>query len=229
VKATAYLCFSASLAGMMAPSSLVSAQELGHIINDGEPAGVPSRKMSDAAKGRYVTNAYAACLLKRKSTLVLRALQLPPARSGEAFARIATSDCLSNGNLRMPNSLLRGGAFLALYKRDFRSAPPPPRLGSVDYTQDSLTTDPNDPEVAVRIFARCVLKANPTGVRTLILSPVATDAENQAFAALTPVFSDCVSGKPIRFSKAALQAVFAEVAYREGNPSFSNAKTARIR
>lgn len=197
------------------PASTASAQETPTRIQRPPPAVPGNTSLRGEAEAQRVMRAYAVCVLLRYRSRVEAFLATPPA-SEEALrvgTRIATGECLHDGELRFKELLFRGGLYEALYERDFRRAPArdvsaaPP----IDYAAGGAAAD----QVALRLFADCTARANPDAARSLILSAVGSGAENAAFAALGEALGGClVAGERVAFSRPVLRGVIAEALYR---------------
>lgn len=184
-----------------------SALQLGSIIRD--PAAVPSeRDVSASDRARQTMNDYGVCLVKSRAIAVRRALAMPAGDTDAALRKLAIADCLSAGELRMPAALMRGAVYRALYLQDFGSKAPAPA------TSATPTGDP------LQDFGACVNTVDPVHVRELVMATPATTVERTAIAALAPALGSCVApGNNVRFSRATLQAVLAEAAYRQAGAS----------
>jgi hypothetical protein len=166
-------------------------------------------------------NKYAGCLLRTFRKRALAFLRLPPASYEAMLAarKLATGWCLREGALSFRFQLLRGGLYEALYEEQFEragaaglTAVPP-----VDYSGGNPTPLSDETAFAIALvqFADCVVRANPTASRALILSKVTSDEEKAAFASLTPHLGGClVSGTQLKFSRPMLRGFVAEALYR---------------
>lgn len=204
------LIFSPVLAGPVA--------EQGKSVLDPAPADRPNRKMSDSDRARHMTNDYATCVAKLYPRQVERAVVLSPALSYDALAKLATSECLVSGELFIPNQLMRGAVYRALYIRDYRKHVPAFSTSAVDYA-GSADGDPHSQELArLNNFGSCVAVANPAAARSLVLANAATDEEAGAIDALRQNLADCLpGGTSVKFTKGVLQGLLAEILYREAN------------
>lgn len=175
----------------------------------------------DEQLSQRTMNKYAGCLLRTFRKRALAFLRLPPASFEAMLAarKLATGWCLREGALSFRFQLLRGGLYEALYEQEFKragaaalTAAPP-----IDYTGGNPAPLSNETAVAIALvqFADCVVRANPTASRALILSKVTSDEEKAAFASLTPHLGGClVSGTQLKFSRPMLRGFVAEALYR---------------
>ena len=188
----------------------VSSPATGSILND-PAAAMTSRDIADADKAHQTMNDYAVCLVRTNATGVRKALrQGSDAEVGAALARLSTDNCLLDGMLRMPQTLLRGAVYRALYLHDFV------RLPAVVSSAKPASAD-GDP---LRAFGFCVNTLDAADTRTFVMATPATSAEKAALSALTPALSQCVSpSNRIRFTRAVLQGTLAEAAYRQASAS----------
>ncbi len=187
-----------------------------------EPAHAPSdTRMSDDDVARATTNAFAECLLKRNAGGVARAVALPPgAGSGEALAHLATDDCLNDGQLRIPRVLMRGAAYVAMYRRDYGRQDAALRETPLDYAADIPPYAVGlRQQAALRNYTSCVMRRNFADSRQFVLGRVGTQGERQAIAGLGPSLSACLpEGSTLKFSKSVIQGALAETLYRETIP-----------
>ena len=197
----------AVLTGMLATQAI--AAQTGSLILD--PGAVPSvRKISDSDRARTTTNDFAVCLVKMHSKSVDKAIKQPTEdATDKALRNMADSDCLTSGELRIPALLLRGATFRALYLRDYGRIPPKASAQAIE-----LGTVAAEPPL--NRFADCVFAQDGENVRNLVMASPATAAESAALSALSPALGRCVAaGDQIHFSRAVLQAVLAEAAFRQ--------------
>lgn len=209
-----------SLAALAAVGSPAAVQTRG--AEQRAPARIPvNARDDDQAEAHRVISAYARCVAARNRPGVLAFLELPPSssRSGSRAARLATADCLYEGELRFNASLFRGQLFEALYRQDYNSLPLPdlsstPPLPPL-FPPDAELNDRQRVAMALSAFAECAVRADPAAARRLTLSQVASAAENEAFAALSQTFSGCLSqGIQLSFSRPMLRGIVAESLYR---------------
>ena len=171
-------------------------------------AASPSeREVAPADQARQTMNDYAVCLVHTRLMAVQRALALSTdAAVGEGLAKLADRECLAHGELRMPRALLRGAVYRALYLRDFGRTPP---------AAPALAAAPSG-DSAFERFGSCVNAADVGDTREFVMSVPATTREAAALKALAPALGQCIApGNQIRFSRAVLQGVLAEAAYRQ--------------
>ena len=188
----------------------VSSPPTGSLLND-PAAAITSRNIADADKAHQAMNDYAVCLVKTNPIGVRKAVRNgSDAEVGAALGRLSTDSCLMDGMLRMPQTLLRGAVYRALYLRDFIRAPA--IVSSVK--PDGVDDDP------LRAFGFCVNTLDGVNTRTFVMATPATSVEKAALSALTPALSRCVSpNNRIRFTRAVLQGTLAEAAYRQASAS----------
>jgi len=135
-----------------------------------------------------------------------------------ALQSLSTSDCLRSGELRMSTELMRGALFRALYRRDFLRAAPAFAEAPYDFSKavSDQTTLENQTYVILRRFASCAVRADPEDGRRLMLTAVASKAENEAFRGLTPHLGPCLpQGLEVKFSRMMIVNLVAEAMYRE--------------
>lgn len=205
-----------------ASAAPVLAQRTGSLIGPA-PAEIPDTGfIAKDELGRIVMYRFAECVVsasrKRVETYLRDNFPGSPAAHKSA-ASLSTDDCLSDGRMRLNESLFRGGAYEVLYRRKFLIRGP----------MDFSATQPLDygaglgPEwtvqekraVAMRHLADCTVRAAPPQARTLILSAVGGKAETEAFTQLAPKMSACLfEGSQLNFSKAMFRGAVGEALYR---------------
>jgi len=186
-------------------------------------APVPPRTPSNYSTEdgiRLLVSEFAECVISHDRKHVDSYLATPPesAQSDRLWPTIAKSSCLSIGALTLTDAGFRGAAYGRLYKSDFGKKGPTDfsAVAPIDYRQG---LDPgvaqNRINVAARIFADCVARADPADSKALVLSRIASDDEAAAFDRLQPASRNCLNqGISVTFSKAALRALMGEALYR---------------
>ena len=206
----------AALSLMCSPLFAGPVAEQGKSVLDPAPADRPNRKMSDSDRARHMTNDFATCVVKSWPRQVERAVVLTPALSYKALAKLATSECLVSGQLFIPNQLMRGAAYRALYIRDYRKQVPSPSVSVVDYARTTDSDSYSQELGRLNSFGSCVARANPNAAHSLVLANAATSDEASAIDALRQNLADCLpGGTSVKFTKSVLQGLLAEVLYRE--------------
>ena len=170
-------------------------------------AAAPRRHLSAIDQARDVMNRYGICIVKIRPTAVMRALS----REGdgaieEALARLADSECLAGGDLRMSRTLFRGAIYRALYLRDYADTPAESlaALGSAKVEATRLTN-----------FHDCVVRLSPENSRTLVTAEVGSGSEAEAIAALRPALADCLPpGVQVHLTPWGLQGSLSEALYK---------------
>ncbi|WP_419809514.1 hypothetical protein [Sphingomonas sp.] len=201
------------VAGVAVPPAFA---QTGSILPD--RAAETSAHGSDADRAHRTMNDYGVCLVKSRFTAVRRAIASPEGQVDGALSSLAIDDCLQSGELRMSRTLMRGAVFRALYIHDFGRRPP---VAPIIETSVSTNVPPGDNPL--RVFGRCVLGSDAANTRAFVLAVPATSAERDALRGLAPALARCVAGgQTIRFSRATLQGVLAEAAYRSSSVPVSN-------
>jgi hypothetical protein len=163
------------------------------------PAQAPDNvTMSPIDVARATVNQFADCIVRNDKKL--------------------TAACLWDGNLTMPQSLLRGAIFRAAYNRDFASRALTFSEQPIDYAV--YLEEQKSPE-AVRYlvlldFADCVVRAEASNARAFAIAIPGSKGEKDALAVLQPQLGPCFpAGVNVTFNKSILSAVLAEALYRE--------------
>jgi hypothetical protein len=180
------------------------------------PAQVNGAARTADVRARQATNDYAVCLVKREHRGVERALAMPAgAASYRALGRLADGECLYNAELRMPNVILRGAAFRALYLRSFARRPGKAAV-KIDYIADAGSDQQALLHAGLLAYGSCIARANPAASRALVIATAGMPAESAAIDALRKDLADCLpGGMTTKLGKAVLQGMMAEVLYRE--------------
>lgn len=211
-----------SLAGVAAAAlpSVAPAQETGSLIKRYKPATIEENGLTGEQRAQVTMNAYAACLVERDRGDTEEFVATEPGSEQETKVgrNISDEDCLSTGELSFRASLLRGGIYEALYRTDFKQAADgvPARVRLQYAPRPVGELNPNERQyVALRQFADCATRANPDGVRAVLLSRVASHQEREAFTRINPSLGGCVTqGVKLTFSYPTLRGLLAETLYR---------------
>ncbi len=92
-----------------------------------------------------------------------------------ALAKIATDDCLSDGELTMSRPLFRGAIYRALYLRDFGNMSPESLAAPGSGNDQSGETADAFP---MYIFSNCVVRLSADSARAFVMASPATPDEN---------------------------------------------------
>ncbi len=197
------------------------AQETGTLLQH-KAAQVRDRRSPGAA--RLVLEDFAACLLSRSPGRVSKMLATPldTREYRQQFSALFESindECLSGGDLGLSTGLLRGALFQAVYDREFGKKGPTSYASDLD-TGYAATFGPNpSPEaisaIAMAQFGECIARADPAGVRQLLIATSASPSEKLAFANVAPRIGACLpQGQQFTLSRASVKGVLAESLYR---------------
>jgi hypothetical protein len=176
------------------------------------------RSLSDMDRGRLAGAEFARCIAKRLPKRVDAVLAMPTAEAYRgAMAKLATDDCLANGQLRFNGGVLRGALFVELVRE--RSAVE--SRGSA-WTRPFAPLDVTAPVARPEIqqafllrFADCVVRRSPEVARNVVLLPTASAEQEAALKQLRPHLGPCFpAGMTVKISKAMLEGALAEVLYR---------------
>ena len=189
--------------------------------------------MPKAERSRAVMDYFGMCMLGAEGGNVRKFVMLPP---GSAKARkladyFVSDECMTPGELRFNQSLLRGSLYRALYIDEFKAGAAPMPADMIDYRADFGADPLDDVQVALRQFADCVVRAEPKAVRGMLLSVPGSAAESERFREVMPSLGPCMaSGSQVKFSKPVLFGLVAESMYRlsklgVASPAPAGAKT----
>ncbi len=200
-----------------AMSPAAASAQTGTLINN-HPAEVRDGDDRDQNAARRITNDFGQCVVHKYGRLAERSVAgSASASSARLMTSLATPECLTHGELHMPQTLMRGAIFRALYIRNYGRVAPVGQRVAVDYVAGMIPGDGLSQQMAGLLpIASCVAQANPEASRAFVLANVATTAEQAAITALRPALANCLPAQlTIRFSKAVLQGMLAEALYRE--------------
>ena len=190
-------------------------------IAEPEAAQVPrSKRLTEDDVARVTTIRFARCMLQRNRRKIEPALLSQHYNTGRGIdvPNLASSDCLAEGVLKMPYQILRGSYFTVLYREKFGDGPPALPSSSLNFHDGAVEpfTDGQRQWVALRQFADCAARRNPAAAHAAVIAEPGSAADTAAFKALGPSLSACLpSGTTLKFSRAMLSGLFAEVMYRQ--------------
>jgi len=195
-----------ALGGMGANSALAAGQSA---------AQIPTGKMSDGDRGRITARAVAECLLKRKPVWVERLLGVPNPKSTRMLEQADMDECLDGGSLSFKADLMRGALFGAKYRSVYAVSAVAPTMtpaAEIFYAVDRAS----DPSFySTLLIADCVVGKGPEVARQVILTRPATPENSEAYRALLPNLTACLTkGVTARISKANIDGFLAEALYR---------------
>lgn len=202
-------------------------------VDTGSHIAVPSRAEipEDRNKedtSRIVMRDFARCTYSRYAKRAADAVMLEPGMEGAALSKISTSDCLDSGMIKFPASVMRGALFGELYRQAQRD-----RSWTLPIQPLALDKVPtiNDPQAVRTNFlmlylAQCVYQAAPEQMRQVVLQPVVSKGQEEAFAAIIPLLGECLpQGMTLKLNRMTLESAFAEYLYRSQAPAAAVAGT----
>ena len=174
---------------------------------------------SQADRGRITMINFAGCLIKLNRRNAMKFLTVFPGALDyrQRAVKIAAPGCLDGGALKFNEQLLRGSLFTQLYAERFTKSSPPLRTESIDYTADGVGQNPAaiSAYAATRQFVECVVRAAPEASRAVVLVPIGSLEDDEAFKTITPILGPClVQGAEVKLSRPALSGLLAEILYR---------------
>lgn len=170
-----------------------------------------------------------ACLVKADPTTSMAFVMATPGSDASKAAREKLKahmvDCLGAsvdpfavGEIKMTirPTMARGVIAEALYRLQFADRQQPDRHVSVAPVLAAATADAADRDDAIVYeFAQCVTDANPSAVRSLILSKLGSRDEQAAIGALSPTLSPCLyKGQTLKTDRLTFRSRLAEALYR---------------
>jgi len=217
---------SALIAGVLAASP--GAAWAQRQIDTGSHIAVPTRAEipEDRTKedtSRIVMRDFARCTYAHYAKQVADGVMLEPGLEGAALSNISTSDCLDSGMIKFPAPVMRGALFGELYRRHQQSTKPwalPVQaltLTEVPTINDSQSVRTN---FLMLYLAQCIHQTAPEQMRQVVLQPVTSKGQEQAFAAIIPLLGDCLpQGMKVTLNRMTLESAFAEYLYRSQAPA----------
>lgn len=177
---------------------------------------------SVADRGRIAMAQFARCVVDRRSAQLQRVLSMP---LGPQYDRqlnsMATDQCLGNGQLSFNAVLFRGALFAELWRRRAAADRDGQKWGPVFDSINWSTPIADDATASVKVqfalqlFADCIVKRDRPTASEVVLLPIASKAQNDAYARLTPILGSCLpKGQQVKFNKPTLEGILAEVLYR---------------
>lgn len=188
-----------------------------------------ARAVEDKREAAAVAHGMAKCLVGKHPRDARRLLSSVSEADAEAASRrlYGEFDCFSlpQGHLRSegarissPLDVLRGMLAEHLVHSDrarFQLLPPLPR--QMTYSRPWYAATGR--HVATDEMATCVADVDPAKILALLRTEPQTDAERQAFAAVTPVLAACLrAGAALKGSREAIRAALAEALYQRTQP-----------
>ena len=180
--------------------------------------------MSPADRGRAMMLAFSQCLIRDNLPAVRKAVAFFPdtPEADKQLRKVATDECLvgeteGGGELSFSFRLARGALFQALYLNKFAKAAPVLPAEPLVLESETVGQDPEAARnyIGLRRFTECVGRTDPAVSRAILLPPVGSKEEGEAYKALAPLLGPCLpEGMKISFSKSILGGLIAEVMYR---------------
>lgn len=176
--------------------------------------------VSSGRDARRILNSFTDCAVVEQRGLVDRLLAAIPGSREEEYRvrQLKATGCNASVALFADDTLIRGALYESLYLTKFGASAPSDlsRAGPINYAGAVKSDrDKASMQVLLRLFADCVTRRNPGGVRALIMAEVGTKRERLAFEAIGRDLSDClVPDAKLEFSFPSLRGYLAETLYR---------------
>ena len=171
--------------------------------------------------GVVAVHDFGRCIAPRAQRLATKLLASQPVSKAERDAARHLTDngepCLTFGTIGQPTILLRGAVAEGMLSgpmagAPLRPAPATPVWATVDTSVAEGYRKSNEESYG---FARCVVMAQPGGVRTLIDAKPDSPEERAAFDGLKPALAPCHTGvEGMRLDRPTLRALLAEGLYQ---------------
>lgn len=168
---------------------------------------------------------FARCVVDRRLGQVQRVLSMSVDSQHDQYDKqlnsLATDQCLGNGQLTFNSSLFRGALFGELFRRRVAAEREGQKWGPVIAPIDltaPLAADATTRfkiELALQLFANCIIRRDRLAASDIVLLPIASKAQSEAYTKLSPILGSCLpNGQQVKFTKPALEGVLAEALYR---------------
>jgi hypothetical protein len=214
------LALSAVATTTLGQSQPGATAETGSLINRRDPAQIRGETTLAA---RMTLREFGNCTVRRSPKATFAVVNLPFGTRAfdKAIHQVAQDECLSDGMLVIPQYLMRGAIFEALYLLEFgRDANPNPNLKaapSFDYTIGYQR--PVGPEaantIALAIVGDCVVRTVPAAAHRLLTSLPGSQLESDSISTIARELPGCVPpNQTFRFQKSIIRAALAEAMYR---------------
>ena len=219
LRACLFALISASL--VTAASATAAPQKLERDTGSNSPeaprARIPNGAGKDPTIARKVVADFARCVVDRNAKEIHRAFSLPPGRNyWRTMSVIATNQCLAEGQMSIPQSVMRGAIFAELFRRFTRDSVRLVAVAPIDFSQAVEKDDqPGRTQRAKMQLAACIVRTDRMNSTAVVLEPTGSSTQEAAFKALAPSIGPCVSeGEQMTISKSILEGILAEVLYR---------------
>ena len=177
---------------------------------------------SEADRGRIAAAGVARCIVDSAPDKVKTALSLPFGKElNKTLAALAAEDCLSTGEVHYSATLFRGALFAELWRRRVAAEAKGQSWGpALDAYDPSLPVAADaDPATKQQLgllwFADCIVKRDRAAANDVVVRPIASKEQAEAYTRLIPNLSPCLlQGQEVKFSKPVLEGVLAAVLYR---------------
>lgn len=177
---------------------------------------------TDTVKTMKGMHEFSACVAKdrEKSGKLLGVVPGTPEES-KILVELMSEGCPRFGDVTIEPILLRGTIAEAMFEQDFGriGAPPknptPPLFATPTATELNALPTLARFNVALLIFADCVVKASPNEAMAILRTDSGTPSERAAFAKLAPALGPCLTaGAKVEFNRNQLRGAMAEASYR---------------
>ncbi|HMG47385.1 MAG TPA: hypothetical protein VK614_08000 [Allosphingosinicella sp.] len=185
---------------------------------DPAPGSVPRQDVGAQGAALRIMHRYSACVARSHQRWAEAMIALPFMSEEQANAvrrqQGGEEDCMGYSGLELSfrAPLLVGGMAEYLIESRYRAAPlaPVSQLADSDVEAGALA-----PRNGYEDLALCVVRRNPTAVRTLLRTPPASAAEQAAARGLAPDLGPCVpQGQTIAFGPPTLRGLLAVSFYK---------------
>jgi hypothetical protein len=178
--------------------------------------------VADQTTARRTLHAFGQCIVRLGRAPVEQILAMPVVDPNydPSLRRLADTDCLDAGVMRMSPMLMRGAMYEALVDIHYGSYRPvsvadvPVAEPSVLYLGVNERPGRATQLLAMNFLAICIVRAAPSPSRALLDAPVGSGAEDAAISALEPFLGPCLDGgRTVSLSRSVLRGAIAEVIY----------------
>lgn len=217
-----------ALGGILAASALLCAtmaaaqdryRPTGSRIARPAPAKISENtNLSEADRAMRAVNEFARCVIRHDGDKIRPLLSLEPRELSQSEERLLLQPrCVENGQLGMPDQVLRGAVARELFFEDFAGKELIFAPEGVNYFE---FVTPGQTEAASSAtlldFAGCVVRDAPSPSVDFISSIPGEPAEAEALGALMPHLGPCMhEGIEVEFNKTMLRSYISEALYWE--------------
>ena len=207
--------------------------DMGSRIARPKRAEIPQRNLKPTEQARVALSLFAECVFAVMPAKVVKAVDAIPGEDGPALDKLTKSDCLDFGEMSFSHTLFRGAMFAEMYRQHEALSTKAWRYPIKPLMMDTLPDSSSSEDVRANFcmlkLTECLYKQDAENLRGIVVNPVLSRAQNDAFAKVIPILGTCVpQGMTLTLNKTTLENGFAEYLYRSlATPTQSTMTDAR--